>query len=579
MLQPRTLALLPRIGTAFGTALALLALSGEPASAAGSSLYGEGLHVSAGALVDPDGRTWVADHNGGFCRMTRPSDTRHAQIEHPAHPGDPGARTCLGGLLPDAGTGPDAAGQPVFVDPTPQWVEQRRRGRPHPGRRVPELGRRARPAGTRTPSLFEFQDIITMIGARVRPTSLSLGPDDAVYVGFQRGNDVQRIVDPAGDLPQVEVVANLGRRQRPDRGRRPRRGRRDRRLHRGGDRPPRHPPGHRRARERAGPFDGLDPNTAIGAMYYDLDDDKLYIGTAAGLTEADAGIDTIIQVDTRENTATEFASNFSMVGGIAKTAGRQPVRPRRPGAPRARRAARDRPDVPRRPARRTWCGAARRRGRGRPRAPHGRPHAHLHVRATGDPVPHPRQGQRHGLGEVRRGPRQYTFERELQDGEYTLSVRATRTASPACRRRFRFTVDTTRRSPRGRSPRRGRYRQPQAVVRVPLGGGTPRSSAPSTGRARGLRPGPHPHVRGHAKTRARAAHRRDRPRRQPQRARRGAATRSTPPAPELAPGSAEGRRRTRARRSSRAACTSPRARSSTRTAAPGSRTTTAASAA
>src|SRR5687767_4360212 len=107
MMQPRTSRAVPRIGTAFGTALALLALSGEPASAAGSSLYGEGLHIAAGALVDPDGRTWVADHNGGFCRMTRPGETTHAQIEHPQHPGDPGARTCLGGLLPDAGTGPD----------------------------------------------------------------------------------------------------------------------------------------------------------------------------------------------------------------------------------------------------------------------------------------------------------------------------------------------------------------------------------------------------------------------------------------------------------------------------------------
>ena len=129
--------------------------------------------------------------------------------------------------------------------------------------------------------LFEFQDTITMIGARGRPTSLSVGPDDAVYVGFQRETTIQRIVDPAGDLPQVEVVA-----------------------------PPRTADGAQivaAGRDADGetavyvgeatglrvlhpdtgvlasaprPFDGLDPNTAIGAMYYDLDDDKLYVGTA-----------------------------------------------------------------------------------------------------------------------------------------------------------------------------------------------------------------------------------------------------------------------------------------------------------
>ena len=53
-------------------------------------------------------------HDGG-------RTTGSGHIEHPQLPGDAGARTCLGGLLPDAGTGPDAAGQPVLVDPTPDW--------------------------------------------------------------------------------------------------------------------------------------------------------------------------------------------------------------------------------------------------------------------------------------------------------------------------------------------------------------------------------------------------------------------------------------------------------------------------
>ena len=38
---------LPRIGAAFATSLTLLALSGDPARAAGASLYGEGLHIAS----------------------------------------------------------------------------------------------------------------------------------------------------------------------------------------------------------------------------------------------------------------------------------------------------------------------------------------------------------------------------------------------------------------------------------------------------------------------------------------------------------------------------------------------------
>ncbi len=61
---------LPRIGAAFATSLTLLALSGDPARAAGASLYGEGLHIASGRSSTPDGRTLVSDHNA-----------RHGDIE------------------------------------------------------------------------------------------------------------------------------------------------------------------------------------------------------------------------------------------------------------------------------------------------------------------------------------------------------------------------------------------------------------------------------------------------------------------------------------------------------------------
>ena len=112
-----------------------------PPSHKGSTLYTGGLHISTGALVDPNGRTWVADHNGGFCRVTEPGEDGAGVIDHPQLPGDPGPRTCLGGLLPEAGTGPDAAGQPAFVDPTPNKPGSGDEMALIPDGACPELGR------------------------------------------------------------------------------------------------------------------------------------------------------------------------------------------------------------------------------------------------------------------------------------------------------------------------------------------------------------------------------------------------------------------------------------------------------
>ena len=311
---------LPRIGTTLGTAFAVLALTGAPAHAAGTvgaSLTGEGLHISAGALVDPNGRTWVADHNGGFCRMTEATDAGPGHIDHPQHPGDAGPRTCLGGLLPDAGTGPDAAGQPVLVDPTPDWVGNgdemalipdgaspssevvRARWNPHTG-------------------LFEFVDTISMLGARGRPTSLSLGPDDAVYVGFQRETTIQRIVEPAAASAHVEIVGTTSD------------GRAVQLVAAGRDAAGNtavyvaettgirvlHPVDGTVQRTEAADF-AIDPLATPGAMFYDLAADKLYVGTANGTVQADAGIDDVIEIDpaTGEVDPT-FATGFSMVGGI-----------------------------------------------------------------------------------------------------------------------------------------------------------------------------------------------------------------------------------------------------------------------
>ena len=184
---------------------ALLALGAASAQAAGSSLTADGLHISTGALVDPAGRTWVADHNAGFCRVTNPTDTAPGKIEHPELPGQAGTRTCLGGLLPDAGTGPDAAGQPAFYDPSPTF--------PDSGDELAFIPDGASPSSevvraqwNRNTRKFEFKDTITMQGARGRPLSVALGPDDNLYVTFQREDTIQRIRNIDAELPVAEIV-------------------------------------------------------------------------------------------------------------------------------------------------------------------------------------------------------------------------------------------------------------------------------------------------------------------------------------------------------------------------------------
>ena len=106
--------------TAAGLSVAFLLTAASSAPAAGSSVYAHGLHISTGALVDPDGRTWISDHNAGLCRVTDPSPWGPGHIEHPQFPGDTahGDPTCLGGLLPGAGIGPDAAQSAVAYENT-----------------------------------------------------------------------------------------------------------------------------------------------------------------------------------------------------------------------------------------------------------------------------------------------------------------------------------------------------------------------------------------------------------------------------------------------------------------------------
>ncbi|MEA2270492.1 MAG: hypothetical protein QOC64_3102, partial [Solirubrobacteraceae bacterium] len=183
----------------------------QGAHAAGPKLFAEGLHIASGAIEDPAGRMWVTDHNAGFCRITAPAEGP-GTIDHPQTPGDTTSeRTCLGGLLPHAGTGPDAAMAPGFIDPSP-WL-------PDSGDEFVLIPDVASPSAdvvradwnveTRK---FEFRDAITMDQdplepERPRPAALSVAPDGSAYVVFQRSGTVQRIVNPEAAKPTVQLVA------------------------------------------------------------------------------------------------------------------------------------------------------------------------------------------------------------------------------------------------------------------------------------------------------------------------------------------------------------------------------------
>ncbi|MDX6724237.1 MAG: hypothetical protein QOD73_2641 [Solirubrobacteraceae bacterium] len=193
-----------------GLALAFALAAAQSARAAGPSLFANGLHIASGAIEDPAGRMWVTDHNAGFCRLTDPA-SGPATIEHPQTPGDPSVRTCLGGLLPHAGPGPDAAMAPVFIDPSPY--------RPDSGDEFALIPDVAAPSAdvvradwNAKTDKFEFRDVITMDAdplepERPRPAALSLAADGSVYAVFQRSGTVQRIVDPEAASPTVQLVA------------------------------------------------------------------------------------------------------------------------------------------------------------------------------------------------------------------------------------------------------------------------------------------------------------------------------------------------------------------------------------
>jgi hypothetical protein len=299
---------------------------GQPGEIAhkGSSRFADGLHVSAGSLVDPVGRVWVADHNGGFCRVTDPTEDGPGAIDHPALPGGAGPHTCLGGLMPEAGTGPDAAGQPSLVDPTPTNVGN--------GDEMALIPDGARPSSdvvrakwNPDSELFEFQDIVTMQGARARPTATAVGPDGEVYVVFQDSGTVQEIRNAAGDNPIVRVVGT------------PASGRRAEVVAAGRD-----ADGDTRVFVGdAGALTSLLPNPNnptsaaatgspvsyapaaltgnVSALYYDLKRDHLWVGTSDGLTQADEGVDRVHRFSPRVNGGApviDYVKGFSMVGGF-----------------------------------------------------------------------------------------------------------------------------------------------------------------------------------------------------------------------------------------------------------------------
>jgi hypothetical protein len=297
-----------------GWATALLALVlASTAAAAGLSPVASSLTVPGGALVDPAGRVWVSDHLQGFCRVTAAG-----AIENPHTPpvaGDP-APTCLGGLgLRTAA--PGAAGQAVFLDPTPTSPGSGDELALIPDGAANGTGL-VRARWNPATGLFDVQDEIPLAtgGIANRATAVSLGPDGSLYIAFQRTTEVWRIVDPAAPAGAV-VVQAVGRTAGP----RPPSGIAAGLIGPLGAETPVVYLGEPTGITRLTPNPAAPPaatdialvpaGTAVGPLVYDLARRQLYVGTAAGAA------DVVDRFNTLTATAdTPLTTGFSGVSGL-----------------------------------------------------------------------------------------------------------------------------------------------------------------------------------------------------------------------------------------------------------------------
>lgn len=305
------------------------------AGAATPSQYGGGLHIATGSIVDPNGRVWVADHNAGFCRMTEPTEDDPARIEHPEVPSDTtSTRTCLGGLLPHAAVGPDAAGAPAFQDPSPEF--------PNSGDEIAYVPDGASPSNAvyrlewnPDSGKFEYdpndpRDLIAMnqdIGEpdRPRPTAVSLGPDGNLYVVFQRSASIQRVVAPESATPTPQLVGTTSDADGATA------------IAAGRDAAGAltlyiaETVGIRSLKPNAllanqttlpTPYDvgangGPNDPDGVSGMAFDLDDGILYAGTSTELAAFGSGSDDLFRFDVDTGAGGVYASGFDMVGGVS----------------------------------------------------------------------------------------------------------------------------------------------------------------------------------------------------------------------------------------------------------------------
>ena len=159
----------------------------------------QGLTAEGGLLVDPAGRLWVSDAVKGFCRVTEGGGT-DGGIDGP---------TCLGGTSGAPQKGPQKPGAPALLDPTPQSA-----GSGDELALVPDAAANSsaimRARWDKASGTFKYGSTLTIFGGDFRPVAVTVGPDKAAYVVFERARGVVRIVDPAAPQPTVETVAFTG---------------------------------------------------------------------------------------------------------------------------------------------------------------------------------------------------------------------------------------------------------------------------------------------------------------------------------------------------------------------------------
>ena len=186
-------------------ALCFAAAIPDAADAAGASQVADGLHISTGAVIAPDGTRGCPTTTRGSAASRRPRTRTAATSSTRSAPVTPGRARASAACCPTPAPAPTPPASPPSSTRRPSSRGPATSSRSSPTARRPARRSSGR-AGTATPTASSSRTR-SHLGARTRPTAVSIGPDGNAYVAFQRQDDVQQITDVDGASPTVRIVA------------------------------------------------------------------------------------------------------------------------------------------------------------------------------------------------------------------------------------------------------------------------------------------------------------------------------------------------------------------------------------